>query len=58
MSMFWIVIVVVVLGIVAVSVLVGRSLSKPRAPMDKHDRMMALKASGALGDVDTRAAAE
>lgn len=48
MTMFWISIVVVVLVIVGVSVLVGSALSRPRDPMTKHQRMMALKASGAL----------
>jgi hypothetical protein len=46
---FWIWIIVVVLGIIGISVLVGRSLSRPKGePMTKHQRMMALKASGAL----------
>jgi hypothetical protein len=46
---FWIWILLVVAVIVGVSVLVGRSLSRPRGePMSRHDRMMALKASGAL----------
>jgi hypothetical protein len=48
MATFWIAIVVVVLIIVGVSVLVGSALSRPREPMSKHQRMMALKASGAL----------
>ena len=46
--MFWISIVVVVVVIVGVSVAVGSALSRPRDPMTKHQRMMALKASGAL----------
>jgi hypothetical protein len=46
---FWIWIIVVVLGIIGISVLVGRSLSRPKGePMTKHQRMMALKTSGAL----------
>lgn len=47
---FWIVIVLVVLAIIGVSVLAGRALSKPKAPMssDQQARMTALKASGAL----------
>ncbi len=45
---FWIWIVVLVLGIIGLSVLIGRSLSRPRDPLTKHQRMMALKASGAL----------
>ena len=49
MISFWIWIVVIFVGIVGVSVLVGRALSRPRgASLDRHERMMALKASGAL----------
>lgn len=48
MATFWISIVVVVLIIVGVSVLVGSALSRPREPMSKHQRMLALKASGAF----------
>jgi hypothetical protein len=40
---------VAVLAIVGISVLVGRSLSRPRGEsMTRHERMLALKASGAL----------
>lgn len=47
--MFWVWIAILVLAIVGVSVLVGRSLSKPpREPLSRHDQMTALKASGAL----------
>jgi hypothetical protein len=49
--MFWVWILILVLAIVGVSVLVGRSLSKPPPrgePMSRHERMTALKASGAL----------
>lgn len=45
---FWFWIGAVVLGIIGVSVLIGRSLSRPRAPATKDQRMLALKASGAL----------
>jgi hypothetical protein len=49
MTSFWIWIVIVVLGIVGISVLVGRALSRPGVgSASRHDRMMALKASGAL----------
>lgn len=47
--MFWIVILVLVAAIVGVSVLVGRSLSKPSAqPLSRQEKLNALKASGAL----------
>ena len=48
--MFWVWIVVLTLAIVGVSVLVGRSLSRPtgRQRLSREERMTALKASGAL----------
>lgn len=46
--MFWVWITVLVLAIVGVSVVVGRALSKPRESLSRHERMTALKASGAL----------
>jgi hypothetical protein len=47
--MFWVWIAILMLAVVGVSVLVGRSLSKPpRQPLSRHDQMTALKASGAL----------
>jgi hypothetical protein len=47
--MFWVWILITVLVIVGASVLIGRSLSKPRGePLNEHERMTALKASGAL----------
>lgn len=45
---FWLWIGVVVLGIIGLSVLIGRSLSRPRAPVTKDQRMLALKSSGAF----------
>lgn len=47
---FWITIVLVVAGIVGVSVVAGKALSKPKGPVsaDEQARMTALKASGAL----------
>jgi hypothetical protein len=50
MTMFWVWIVVLTLAIVGVSVLVGRSLSRPtgRQRLSREERMTALKASGAL----------
>ncbi|MBX3431602.1 MAG: hypothetical protein KF779_18605 [Hyphomonadaceae bacterium] len=46
---FWIAIVVVVLAIVGVSVVVGKSLSKPKGlSSDRQSQITALKASGAL----------
>jgi hypothetical protein len=49
MTGFWIGIVVVVLAIIGVSVLVGKTLNKPKGvPGDRHAQMTALKASGAL----------
>jgi len=49
MTMFWIVIAVTVLVVVGGSVLIGRNLSRPKdQPLSKHERMTALKASGAL----------
>jgi len=47
--MFWVWIAIFVLLIVGASVLVGRSLSRPRGePLSRHEKMTALKASGAL----------
>jgi len=49
MTGFWIGIVIVVLTIIGVSVLVGKTLGKPKGiPSDRHAQMTALKASGAL----------
>ncbi len=49
MTGFWITIVLVVLAIVGVSVLVGKTLNKPkRLSSDRQSEMTALKASGAL----------
>ena len=49
MTGFWIGVVIVFLLIVGVSVLVGKTLSKPKGiPSDRHAQMTALKASGAL----------
>lgn len=49
MAGFWITIVVVVLAIVGISVLVGKTLSKPKQlSSDRQSQMTALKASGAL----------
>jgi hypothetical protein len=49
--MFWVAISVVVLVIVGLSVLVGRSLNRPRGEdgnLSRQQQMTALKASGAL----------
>jgi hypothetical protein len=47
--MFWVWIGIAVLGVVGLSVLVGRTLNKPKgAPMDRHAQITGLKASGAL----------
>lgn len=49
--MFWFGIFVVVALVIGASVLIGKMLSRPRAPGagdSRRDRMMALKASGAL----------
>lgn len=47
--MFWVWIVVSVLVIVGLSVLVGKMLSRPSSQqMSRHERLTALKASGAL----------
>ncbi len=50
MTGFWIGIVLVTLAIVGVSVLVGKSLSKPKGVVskDRQAEINALKASGAL----------
>lgn len=49
MTMFWVWIAILALAIVGVSVLVGRSLSKPaQRQMSRQERITALKASGAL----------
>ncbi len=46
---FWIWILVLVVAVVGISVLIGKSLSKPRdQPLTREERMTALKASGAL----------
>jgi hypothetical protein len=46
---FWIGIGVTVLIVVGLSVVVGKALSKPKgSPMSRHERITALKASGAL----------
>lgn len=45
---FWLWIGAVVLGIIGVSVIIGQALSRPRAAPTKDQRMLALKASGAL----------
>lgn len=46
---FWVWISITVLVVIGVSVLVGRSLSKPRGqPLTRQERMTALKASGAM----------
>jgi hypothetical protein len=48
---FWVGIFVVVAIVIGASVLIGKTLSRPRspdAPSRRHDQMMALKASGAL----------
>lgn len=47
--MFWVWILLTVIVIVGASVLIGRSLNRrDGAPLSRHDRMTALKASGAL----------
>lgn len=47
--MFWIWIVISVVVVIGASVVVGRMLSQPpRTPRSREDRVMALKASGAL----------
>ncbi|MGD9968162.1 MAG: hypothetical protein AB7T59_16705 [Hyphomonadaceae bacterium] len=47
--MFWVWIAVVVVAIIGLSVFVGKSLSRPRGePLSQHERITALKASGAL----------
>ncbi len=50
MTGFWIAIVIVVLAIVGISVIVGKTLSRPKGVVSKDRRaqMTALKASGAL----------
>ncbi len=46
---FWIGISITVLVVIGASVLIGKVLSKPaRQPLDRHQQMTALKASGAL----------
>lgn len=46
---FWIGIGITVLIVVGVSVIVGKTLSRPpKQPISRHDQMTALKASGAL----------
>lgn len=47
--MFWLWIGILVLVVVGASVVVGKALSKPaQRQMSRHERMTALKASGAL----------
>jgi hypothetical protein len=47
--MFWIIILVLVVAIVGVSVLVGRSLSRSSGrPLSRQEKLNALKASGAM----------
>lgn len=47
--MFWVWIAIAVVAIVGLSIFVGKSLSKPRGePLTRHERITALKASGAL----------
>ena len=48
--MFWVWIGLMVLAIVGLSVVAGKALNKPkgRNSPDRHDRMTALKVSGAL----------
>lgn len=47
--MFWVVILVLVLVIVGASVLIGKTLSRPRGePLSRQEKMTALKASGAM----------
>ncbi|MBL8544940.1 MAG: hypothetical protein JNL81_00660 [Hyphomonadaceae bacterium] len=49
MTVFWITIVLAVLAIVGISVLVGKTLNKPKQlSSDRQAQMTALKASGAL----------
>lgn len=52
MTGFWIAIVITVLVVIGLSVVVGKSLSKPKGggnePSSRHAQMTALKASGAL----------
>ena len=49
MSTFWIWIVIVVLGVIGASVVIGKMLSGPPArPRSEQERITALKASGAL----------
>jgi hypothetical protein len=49
MTMFWVWIVIFVLGIVGASVLIGRMLSgSSDRPRSRQERITALKASGAL----------
>jgi hypothetical protein len=48
-SMFWFIILVLVVAIVGVSVLVGRSLSRSSGrPLSRQEKLNALKASGAM----------
>lgn len=48
--MFWVWTGLTLLVIVGLSVFVGKALSKPKGePMSRHEKMTALKASGALG---------
>jgi hypothetical protein len=51
MAGFWIAITITVLVVIGLSVVVGKSLSKPKGdgePSSRHAQLTALKASGAL----------
>jgi len=49
MTGFWIGVVIVFLGIIGASVLIGKTVGKAKgAPRDRHSQITALKVSGAL----------
>jgi hypothetical protein len=49
MTGFWIGVVIVFLGIIGASVLIGKTVGKAKGtPRDRHAQITALKASGAL----------